>query len=278
MARLAGQAAIRVNRIDSPPGDGPLERLHRDLETLANERWDLVVVGGGIVGAGILLDAVSRGLRAALIEQDDIAWGTSSRSSRLIHGGLRYLEQLHVGLVREALAERARLLDLAPHLVRLEPLLFPLYGLPAWNRLFYGSGIGFYDVLGSARRGGRSRHLSTGAVLEIAPHLPAQGAARRDRLPRCGRGRRPLRPRRRQDGPDDERPRGHPVPGKRPAPRARTGHRGVCRGPPSAGRLRSERSGSSTRPAYGHPARTPRSAVACASCLAVAPHLVVPRR
>ncbi len=175
MARLAGQAAIRVNRIDSSPGDGPLERRHRDLETLANERWDLVVVGGGIVGAGILLDAVSRGLRAALVEQDDIAWGTSSRSSRLIHGGLRYLEQLHVGLVREALAERARLLDLAPHLVRLEPLLFPLYGLPAWNRLFYGSGIGFYDVLGSARQGGRSRHLSTGAVLEIAPHLRPKG-------------------------------------------------------------------------------------------------------
>ncbi len=153
----------------------PVARRRADLERLASERWDLVVVGGGIVGAGILLDATSRGMRAALVEQDDIAWGTSSRSSRLIHGGLRYLEQFHVGLVREALAERARLLDLAPHLVRLEPLLFPLYGLPAWNRFFYGSGIGFYDVLGSARRGGRSRHLAAGSVLEIAPHLRRAG-------------------------------------------------------------------------------------------------------
>ena len=79
---------------------------------------------------GALLDAVSRGLSAALIEQDDIAVGTSSRSSRLIHGGLRYLEQVHLPLVREALAERGRLLRNAPHLVRLEPQLFPVYGLP----------------------------------------------------------------------------------------------------------------------------------------------------
>ena len=81
------------------------------------ETWDVVIVGGGIVGAGALLDAVSRGMRAALVEQDDIAAGTSSRSSRLIHGGLRYLEQFRFGLVREALAERSRLLTLAPHLV-----------------------------------------------------------------------------------------------------------------------------------------------------------------
>jgi glycerol-3-phosphate dehydrogenase len=153
----------------------PLERRRTDLRTLTGERWDLVVVGGGIVGAGVLLDAVSRGLRAALIEQDDIAWGTSSRSSRLIHGGLRYLEQFHVGLVREALSERARLLDLAPHLVKLRPLLFPLYGLPGWTRLFYGAGIGFYDLLGSARRGGRSRHLGIRAVRELAPPLRTAG-------------------------------------------------------------------------------------------------------
>ena len=80
------------------------------LELLANTRWDLVVVGGGITGCGVLLDAASRGLRVALIEQGDFAVGTSSRSSRLIHGGLRYLEQFQFGLVREALRERARLL------------------------------------------------------------------------------------------------------------------------------------------------------------------------
>jgi glycerol-3-phosphate dehydrogenase len=153
----------------------PLDRRRADLRALADESWDLVVVGGGIVGAGVLLDAVSRGMRAALIEQEDIAWGTSSRSSRLIHGGLRYLEQLHVSLVREALAERARLLDLAPHLVKLRPLLFPLYGLPVWTRSFYGAGIGLYDLLGSARRGGRSRHLGFRAVRELAPPLRVKG-------------------------------------------------------------------------------------------------------
>lgn len=155
----------------APAGTGPLEHRRAVLEALAREQWDVVVVGGGIVGAGILLDATSRGLRAALVEQDDIASGTSSRSSRMIHGGLRYLEQLHVGLVREALAERARLLMLAPHLVRLEPLLFPLYGPPVWTRLFYGSGIALYDLLGSARRGGGSRHLGVDATLALAPVL-----------------------------------------------------------------------------------------------------------
>jgi len=93
---------------------GPLKRRAVDIAPLADERWDLPVVSDGIVGAGALLDAVSRGLRVALVEQDDIAGGTSSRSSRLIHGGLRYLQQGEVGLVREALAERAQLMRLAP--------------------------------------------------------------------------------------------------------------------------------------------------------------------
>jgi glycine/D-amino acid oxidase-like deaminating enzyme len=83
---------------------GPLERRRADLERLTTESFDLVIVGGGIVGAGALLDAATRGLRVALVEQEDIASGTSSRSSRLIHGGLRYLEQFHLPLVREALA------------------------------------------------------------------------------------------------------------------------------------------------------------------------------
>lgn len=147
----------------------------RDLERLANEHWDLVVVGGGVVGTGILLDAVSRGLRVALVEQDDIAYGTSSRSSRLIHGGLRYLQQYHFGLVREALTERARLLELAPHLVRLVPLVFPLYGLPAVARFWYGSGFVLYDLLGSARRGGGHHHLSRESMLELAPVIRPDG-------------------------------------------------------------------------------------------------------
>ncbi len=153
------------------PDSGPLRRRDADLARLADTRWDVLVVGGGITGAGILLDALSRGLNAALVEQEDVASGTSSRSSRLIHGGLRYLEQFHVGLVREALSERARLLTLAPHLVRLEPLLFPLYGPPLITRAFYGAGIGMYDLLGSARRGGRAHHLSRASTLRLAPPL-----------------------------------------------------------------------------------------------------------
>jgi glycerol-3-phosphate dehydrogenase len=153
----------------------PLARRGADLERLANERWDLLIVGGGIVGAGALLDATTRGLKVALIEADDIAVGTSSRSSRLIHGGLRYLEQFQVGLVREALAERARLLRLAPHLVRLEAFLFPLYGPPVLTRGFYTAGMTMYDLLGSAKSGGRHRHLSKEATLAYAPNLRTPG-------------------------------------------------------------------------------------------------------
>ncbi len=122
------------------PAAPPLVRRALDLRTLTSETWDVVIVGGGIVGSGALLDAVSRGMRAALVEEDDIAAGTSSRSSRLIHGGLRYLEQFRFGLVREALAERRRLLTLAPHLVRIEPLLFPIYGIPFASKAFYDTG------------------------------------------------------------------------------------------------------------------------------------------
>lgn len=145
------------------------------LEALADERFDVLIVGGGIVGVGALLDATSRGLRAALVEQRDIASGTSGRSSRLIHGGLRYLEQLHFGLVYEALQERARLLRLAPHLVMLEPFLFPIYGIPLVHQGFYGSGILLYDLLGSRRDGGFSKHLRPSSAIEYAPDLRRRG-------------------------------------------------------------------------------------------------------
>ena len=145
------------------------------LGSLANERFDLLVVGGGIVGVGALLDATSRGMRAALVEQRDIASGTSGRSSRLIHGGLRYLEQLQFGLVHEALSERARLLRLAPHLVRLEPFLFPIYGIPLFHQAFYGSGIFLYDLLGARRDGGFAKHLRPSTAVEYAPDLRRKG-------------------------------------------------------------------------------------------------------
>jgi glycerol-3-phosphate dehydrogenase len=154
----------------------PLSVRATALRALADETFDVLVVGGGIVGAGALLDATSRGLRAALVEQGDIAIGTSGRSSRLIHGGLRYLEQLHFGLVAEALAERSRLLNvIAPHLVRLEPFLFPVYGIPVVHQAFYGAGILLYDILGSRRDGGFGRHLTVNGALRYAPQLKRKG-------------------------------------------------------------------------------------------------------
>src|SRR5918993_5826896 len=97
------------------------------LRRLADESFDVLVVGGGITGAGVALDAASRGLRTALVERDDFASGTSSKSSKLVHGGLRYLQQGDVRLVYEALAERQRLRRNAPHLVRLLPFLIPFF-------------------------------------------------------------------------------------------------------------------------------------------------------
>ena len=157
------------------PVTPPLVRRAVDLRTLTSETWDVVIVGGGIVGSGALLDAVSRGMRAALVEQDDIAAGTSSRSSRLIHGGLRYLEQFRFGLVREALAERRRLLTLAPHLVRIEPLLFPIYGIPFASKAFYDTGLTLYDILGARHDGGWHRRLSKADTLDLAPTLRPEG-------------------------------------------------------------------------------------------------------
>ena len=159
----------------SSQAPGPTEARRAALRRLADEHWDVLVVGGGIVGSGVLLDATSRGLRAALIEQDDLAAGTSSRSSRLIHGGLRYLEDLRFHLVREALSERSRLLRLAPHLVKLERFLFPVYGWPAFHRAFYGAGLTMYDLLGAARDGGRAHHLAAWPVAELIPPIRRAG-------------------------------------------------------------------------------------------------------
>ena len=166
---LEAQEAERATRSEDP------EWRRQALSALADERYDVLIVGGGIVGVGALLDATSRGLRAALVEQRDIASGTSGRSSRLIHGGLRYLEQLHFGLVYEALSERARLLRLAPHLVRLEPFLFPIYGIPLFHQGFYGSGIFLYDLLGARRDGGFAKHLRPSSAIEYAPNLRRRG-------------------------------------------------------------------------------------------------------
>ena len=141
------------------------------LRRLPAEVFDVVVVGGGVVGTGAALDAATRGLSVALLEARDFAAGTSSRSSKLIHGGLRYLEQLDFGLVREALRDRGLLLQsLAPHLVKPVPFLFPLTHR-WWERAYVGAGILLYDTLGGARQLPRGRHLSRRQVLRSAPGL-----------------------------------------------------------------------------------------------------------
>ncbi len=150
----------------------------RALEAMAGgdgRELDLLVIGGGVVGAGVALDAVTRGLRVGLVEARDWASGTSSRSSKLVHGGLRYLEMLDFGLVREALRERGLILErLAPHLVRPVPFLYPLTHR-GWERPYVGAGVLLYDALGfstGASRGlPRHRHLTRRAALRLAPGL-----------------------------------------------------------------------------------------------------------
>jgi glycerol-3-phosphate dehydrogenase len=132
---------------------------------------DVLVVGGGVVGAGVAVDAVTRGLRTALVEARDLASGTSSRSSKLFHGGLRYLEQFDFGLVREALRERDLMLTrLAPHLVKPVSFLYPLTR-HGWERVYVGSGLVLYDALGGSRSLPRHRHLTRRGARSLAPAL-----------------------------------------------------------------------------------------------------------
>ncbi len=152
-------------------------RRRRDLARLATEVFDVVIVGGGVTGCGAALDAATRGLSVALVEARDWAAGTSSRSSKLIHGGLRYLERGDIGLVREALRERGLMLSmLAPHLVRPVPFLLPLTRR-VWQRAYYGAGVALYDALAGALGEGRGlprhRHLSRVGALTAFGSLRA---------------------------------------------------------------------------------------------------------
>ena len=157
----------------SVPGSlGPDQRTH-DLGRLENEHLDVLVIGGGVTGVGCALDAATRGLRVGLVEQRDLASGTSSRSSKLLHGGLRYLEQRDFALVYEALQERGLLTRLiCPHLVRPVPFLLPLTRR-IWHRFYYGAGVLLYDLLALSRRNPfpRHRHLSRTKALAMAPGL-----------------------------------------------------------------------------------------------------------
>jgi glycerol-3-phosphate dehydrogenase len=142
------------------------------LGRLAAERFDVLVIGGGVTGTGTALDAASRGLRVALVEARDLASGTSSRSSKLIHGGLRYLEQFDFKLVYEALRERDLLVSkLAPHLVKPVSFLYPLYKKVV-ERPYVGAGLVLYDSMEGTRRPvPRHRHLSARGALKRAPAL-----------------------------------------------------------------------------------------------------------
>ena len=146
------------------------------LAAMARQEQHVLVVGGGVVGAGVALDAATRGLSVGLLEARDFASGTSSRSSKLIHGGLRYLEQLNFGLVREALTERALLLQrIAPHLVQPVSFLYPITHRGGWERAYVGAGVRLYDLLGFSAGQMRGlpphRQLTRHAALELAPAL-----------------------------------------------------------------------------------------------------------
>ena len=145
----------------------------RAIADLTSGELDLLVVGGGITGSGAALDAATRGLHVGLVEARDLAAGTSSASSKVIHGGLRYLEMGDIGLVREALRERELLLTrIAPHLVAPVPFLWPLRRR-AWERAYLGAGLALYDTIGGARSVPRHRHMSRKRALAVAPALRA---------------------------------------------------------------------------------------------------------
>jgi glycerol-3-phosphate dehydrogenase len=155
------------------PARGSAFSRSANLERLAGESFDVLVIGGGVTGAGVALDAASRGLTTALVEKADFASGTSSKSSKLVHGGLRYLQQREFALVYENLAERQRLIENAPHLVSPLPFLIPLFGragvVAKTVARSYSSALWLYDLTGGIRIGKRHRRIGRAEALE---HLP----------------------------------------------------------------------------------------------------------
>lgn len=148
-----------------------LERKE-NLQKLAEETYDLVVIGGGITGAGIVLDAASRGLKVALVEKGDFASGTSSKSTKLIHGGLRYLKQFDFWLVKEVGSERAIVHKLAPHLVLPEKMLLPIIENGSYGKWLTSIGLKVYDILAQVSGDDKRKMLEKKEALKLEPLLP----------------------------------------------------------------------------------------------------------
>lgn len=139
------------------------------------EPWDIVVIGGGATGVGCAIDAATRGLDVLLVERKDFGSGTSSKSTKLVHGGVRYIKQGNISLVREALRERGLLLANAPHVVHKQEFIVPCYSL--WQKMFYGIGLKVYDLLSGKSSLGKSRILSRGKTRELLPGVRQYGLA-----------------------------------------------------------------------------------------------------
>ncbi|WP_121809935.1 glycerol-3-phosphate dehydrogenase/oxidase [Mucilaginibacter kameinonensis] len=135
--------------------------------------WDLIIIGGGATGLGAAVDAASRGFSTLLLEQADFAKGTSSRATKLVHGGVRYLAQGDIGLVREALRERGLLLNNAPHLVKNESFIIPNYSW--WDGVFYTIGLSIYDILAGKLSFGRAKHISKKETIKRLPGIQEKG-------------------------------------------------------------------------------------------------------
>src|SRR5215210_4353754 len=146
--------------------------MNRDEALRALEEpgeWDVLIIGGGATGLGAAVDASARGHRTLLLEQHDFAKGTSRRSTKLVHGGVRYLRQGNVSLVRESLRERARLLRNAPHLAHSQRFIVPAYS--RWDRPFYGVGLKLYDSLAGKFSLGASQLISRNDALAASPNI-----------------------------------------------------------------------------------------------------------
>src|SRR5690554_919373 len=143
----------------------------KELELV--HEWDIIVIGGGATGLGVGVDSASRGYKTLILEQHDFSKGTSSRSTKLVHGGVRYLAQGDIGLVREALKERGLLLNNAPHLVKNQAFIIPCYSL--FSKIKYWFGLKFYDWLSGKYSFGKSTLLSRQKVSQAIPQLQKKG-------------------------------------------------------------------------------------------------------